>query len=386
MGQRWSLREALVKPGSEQQACREDLCVLVHGIEGSNQDMQIWQERLQLLRPEWHLLLAASISQTCRVVGDGIDRLGELLAREVLDALKEFGGRQVRLHFVGHSLGGLVARAALPLIAEAEEVEPEALEYGHFVSLNSPHLGVRSGHPFTCWKNLGDIIPQRLGLLRLIHQVTLQDREELTKAPAGSSISSSSGRGVPRPFLEELADPTGAPSRALRRCASRSAVAASHWDVMVPCCTAAICAENTFPSPSLFTGYWWPFWRIDAAVGPDGLAARLRRPSAAAARWAAPEGAAERFRRSVEEVSFSRQTSGASPARPGPRLRKSSDSEVEFVPDMLQGLSSLTWRRVTYTVHFPFADVHLFTIGKDRKLRSWSVEFIDLLIEGLLEA
>ncbi|CAK9096636.1 Putative lipase YDL109C, partial [Durusdinium trenchii] len=195
------------------QACREDLCVLVHGIEGSNQDMQIWQERLQLLRPEWHLLLAASISQTCRVVGDGIDRLGELLAREVLDALKEFGGRQVRLHFVGHSLGGLVARAALPLIAEAEEVEPEALEYGHFVSLNSPHLGVRSGHPFTCWKNLGDIIPQRLGLLRLIHQVTLQDREELTKAPAGSSISSSSGRGVPRPFLEELADPTGAPSR-----------------------------------------------------------------------------------------------------------------------------------------------------------------------------
>ena len=51
------------------------------------------QERLQLLRPEWHLLLAASISQTCRVVGDGIDRLGELLAREVLDALKEFGGR-----------------------------------------------------------------------------------------------------------------------------------------------------------------------------------------------------------------------------------------------------------------------------------------------------
>lgn len=31
----------------------------------------------------------------------------------------------------------------------------------------------------------------------------------------------------------------------------------------------------------------------------------------------------------------------------------------------MAGLSSLTWRRVTYTVHFPFADVHLFTIGKD---------------------
>ena len=39
--------------------------------------------------------------------------------------------------------------------------------------------------------------------------------------------------------------------------------------------------------------------------------------------------------------------------------------QVEFRPSMLQGLSSLYWRRVTYTVHFPFADVHLFTIGKD---------------------
>lgn len=50
---------------------------------------------------------------------------------------------------------------------------------------------------------------------------------------------------------------------------------------------------------------------------------------------------------------------------------------------MLQGLSSLYWRRVTYTVHFPFADVHLFTIGKDRKLLSWSVEFIDLMIKSI---
>lgn len=51
------------------------------------------------------------------------------------------------------------------------------LRYGHFVTLNSPHLGVRSGHLFTCWKNLGDIIPGSLGLIRLIHQVTLQDLE-----------------------------------------------------------------------------------------------------------------------------------------------------------------------------------------------------------------
>lgn len=39
---------------------------------------------------------------------------------------------------------------------------------------------------------------------------------------------------------------------------------------------------------------------------------------------------------------------------------------MEYVPDMLQGLSSVSWRRVAYTVHFPFADVHLFTIGKEK--------------------
>lgn len=81
-----------------------------------------------------------------------------------------------------------------------------------------------------------------------------------------SSYSEIPGRGVPRPFLEELADPTGAPSRALRRCASRSAVAASHWDVMVPCCTAAICAEW----PGGARGEGGGRWEVGAERGGEG--------------------------------------------------------------------------------------------------------------------
>ena len=41
------------------------------------------------------------------------------------------------------------------------------------------------------------------------------------------------------------------------------------------------------------------------------------------------------------------------------------------------------WRRVAYTLHQPWwghGDVHLFTIGKDRKVLDWSIEFIDMLV------
>ncbi|CAJ1346928.1 unnamed protein product, partial [Effrenium voratum] len=65
------------------------------------------------------------------------------------------------------------------------------------------------------------------------------------------------------------------------------------------------------------------------------------------------------------------------------RWQRSSDYEVEFTPDMLKGLlMGPVWRRVVYTLHQPWvnADVHLFTIGKDRKVLGWSIEFIDLLI------
>lgn len=351
-----------------------NLCVLVHGIEGSSQDMQIWKERIELQHQDWHLLPASSITPTCRVVGDGIDKLGGLLAAEVTEYLNNLRKSTVCLHFICHSLGGLVARAAMPSIMASAHATKLDVKYGHFVSLNSPHLGIRSGHPFTCWKNMGDIIPGRLGLIRLIHQVTLQDRD--SKGGEESFESSRSNRKG-RPFLEELADASGKHCQALGAFQQRTAVAATHWDVMVPCCTAAICSKNTFPSPSIFTGHLWPFWRLDAAVGFEGALAQHQER--------AGDAAAE-FKRSIDDVQAEQAplVDQESNSQPGlVRWRKSSDAEVEFRPSMLQGLSSLYWRRVTYTVHFPFADVHLFTIGKDRKLLSWSVEFIDLMIKSI---
>jgi hypothetical protein len=45
------------------------------------------QERIELQHQDWHLLPASSITPTCRVVGDGIDKLGDLLAAEVTEYL-----------------------------------------------------------------------------------------------------------------------------------------------------------------------------------------------------------------------------------------------------------------------------------------------------------
>ena len=58
----------------------------------------------------------------------------------------------------------------------------------------------------------------------------------------GSSSTSSSRASGGRPFLEQLANDRYC--RALGAFKSRTAVAATHWDVMVPCCTAAICAKT----------------------------------------------------------------------------------------------------------------------------------------------
>merc|ERR1719221_1697294 len=68
-------------------------------------------------------------------------------------------------------------------------------------------------------------------------------------------------------ILDELANPNGRFCRDLARFRHRTTVAATHWDIIVPFCTAAICCSNPFPVPNFLTGDLESFWRIDAALG-----------------------------------------------------------------------------------------------------------------------
>jgi pimeloyl-ACP methyl ester carboxylesterase len=64
--------------------------------------------------------------------------MGENLAEEVKQFMKEFEiGEDAVLHMVGHSLGGIIIRAALPLLGK--------YRLGTYVSFSSPHLGYLYG-------------------------------------------------------------------------------------------------------------------------------------------------------------------------------------------------------------------------------------------------
>ena len=71
-------------------------------------------------------------------VGDGdIMEMGVRLAQDVRQFIAEWcpGNELAKISFIGHSLGGLVIRAALPYL---EEISNKMHLY---MSLSSPHLG-----------------------------------------------------------------------------------------------------------------------------------------------------------------------------------------------------------------------------------------------------
>jgi len=120
--------------------------ILVHGFKGCSFDMRLIKSCVSALFPS--ALCLCSEANEDDTEGD-IGRMGELLASEVRALVREWcpGGRAGhqttprgpslgRLSFICHSVGGLIARAALPLLA---------LEFGAYfhtyMSFSSPHLG-----------------------------------------------------------------------------------------------------------------------------------------------------------------------------------------------------------------------------------------------------
>ncbi|CAK0789799.1 unnamed protein product, partial [Prorocentrum cordatum] len=186
------------------------LFVLVHGIAGCEGDWKIWRERLELRgRQDWDVRASTSITAGARFSGDEVWKLGDVLVDEVLGWVGEIfspcqdapgahpqpgGGApddghletstsssslgeasavpSLVLHFVCHSLGGVVLRAALPGIVGGLDGDPR-VSYGQILTLNTPHLGVHTASWLMFWKNLSLLVPP--ALFRQVHQLTLQD-------------------------------------------------------------------------------------------------------------------------------------------------------------------------------------------------------------------
>ncbi|PHU11046.1 hypothetical protein BC332_17976 [Capsicum chinense] len=156
----------------------EHLVIMVNGLIGSSADWRYAAEQFIKRLPD-KIVVHCSECNSSRLTFDGVDRMGERLAKEVEDVIRRWPGVR-KISFVSHSLGGLVARYAVgrlyepPKITEVldlngsglvreENVSDQChkqfseetvagLEPLNFITVATPHLGSR-GHnqlPLLC--------------------------------------------------------------------------------------------------------------------------------------------------------------------------------------------------------------------------------------------
>ncbi|VFQ70177.1 unnamed protein product [Cuscuta campestris] len=143
----------------------EHLVIMVNGLIGSAADWRYAAKQFVRRLPE-RVVVHCSECNYSRLTFDGVDRMGDRLAEEVVDVVKRWPGMH-KISFVSHSLGGLVARYAVgrlfvhPSAAETTNVDGRdkyddgsiaGLEPMNFITVATPHLGSR-GHkqlPLLC--------------------------------------------------------------------------------------------------------------------------------------------------------------------------------------------------------------------------------------------
>jgi len=110
------------------------LIVLVHGFQGNSNDMRTLKNCLSVLHPE--ALFLCSKNNEGNTEND-IEDMGGKLAKEINEFISEWCLESVlgKISFLGHSLGGIIVRAALPYLGKYKD------KMWTFVTLSSPHLG-----------------------------------------------------------------------------------------------------------------------------------------------------------------------------------------------------------------------------------------------------
>ncbi|KAE8659200.1 putative Hydrolase [Hibiscus syriacus] len=152
---------------SEERNHPSHLVVMVNGLIGSAQNWRFAAKQFLKKYPE-DVIVHCSERNSLMLTFDGVDVQGDRLAEEVKSVISRHPSVQ-KISFVGHSLGGLVARYAIARLFEQDPSEensqttgdctndhlgdslPEGklkgniagLEPMNFITLASPHLGSR---------------------------------------------------------------------------------------------------------------------------------------------------------------------------------------------------------------------------------------------------
>ncbi|PWZ25673.1 Protein FAM135B [Zea mays] len=148
--------------------------IFVHGFQGHHLDLRLVKNQWLLLDPGAECLLS-QINED-RTSGD-FKEMGRRLANEVVAFLKRKvdkysrngGCKEIKLSFVGHSIGNIILRSALT----EPKLQPFLKNLYTYMSISGPHLGYWYS-PNSLF-NSGLWLMKRLKGMQCMHQLTFSD-------------------------------------------------------------------------------------------------------------------------------------------------------------------------------------------------------------------
>ncbi|KAG4931039.1 hypothetical protein AAZX31_17G181500 [Glycine max] len=154
------------------------IVVFVHGFQGHHLDLRLIRNQWLLIDPKVEFLMSETNED--KTSGD-FREMGHRLAQEVIsfvrkkmDKASRYGNLgDIRLSFVGHSIGNLIIRTAL-----AESMMEPFLRYLYtYVSVSGPHLGYL--YSSNSLFNSGLWLLKKLKGTQCIHQLTFTDDQDI---------------------------------------------------------------------------------------------------------------------------------------------------------------------------------------------------------------
>lgn len=359
------------------------------------------------------------IRSECNQANDtlhGLEVMGKRLTREIIEKTRAFVAQRssqrlqqndspeqvvcFRGTFIGHSLGGLILRNAFRWLLQDEQTAEELCSLGiriepySFITLVSPHLGSRRPAGNRAWKLMANI--KAFGASVVCNRMLGQTGLELYLEDS-------------QQMLLEMT--RGEYMSALKKFRYRTAVATSFGDLMVPHCSASFRPCN--PHRPL-SSYWNPSFRIlthsgfdilledgeeekeeresaeycvASIFGPEHRNDKRRNMDAESSQLPIEEKPRCLYRRLFAQYSTTshceEMDAGAGTGTVtyqslalGSKSNKQSlqiDNcyEIEYHPEMLENLNSISWRRIDLEFDVPLLSrgiVHILPIALQRQL------------------